>query len=108
MAGREAGLSVALVLATAPAWASGADPVESGAQIAQRHCARCHAIGSTGASPFPEAPPFRRIVTRYPVDHLAEALAEGIAVGHPDMPVFAFSAPMVGDLLAYLSSLKVQ
>ena len=36
------------------------------------------------------APPFRLLPQRYPVEHLAEALAEGIVTGHPAMPQFKF------------------
>ena len=31
-------------------------------------------------------------VAKYPIDDLAESLAEGIVSGHPDMPIFVFSA----------------
>jgi hypothetical protein len=37
---------------------------------------------------------------------LAEALAEGIFVGHPDMPEFVFEADEVGAILAYLKSIQ--
>ena len=29
--------------------------------MAELNCSRCHALGSTGNSPFKEAPPFRTI-----------------------------------------------
>ena len=37
---------------------------------------------------------------------LAEALAEGIVSGHPDMPVFVFTPPQIEAFLAYLNSLE--
>jgi hypothetical protein len=43
---------------------------------------------------------------RYPVDHLAEALAEGIVVGHPMMPQFTFDPPEIDALLTYIESLS--
>jgi hypothetical protein len=52
-----------------------------------------------------EAPPFRKLPERYPVEHLAEAFAEGIVVGHPAMPQFAFEPPEIDALLSYLRSL---
>jgi hypothetical protein len=43
---------------------------------------------------------------KYPIEGLAEALAEGIFVGHPDMPEFVFEADEVGAILAYLASIQ--
>jgi len=39
------------------------------------------------------------------VDDLQEALAEGITVGHPDMPEFELLPEQVASFLAYLKSL---
>jgi mono/diheme cytochrome c family protein len=77
-----------------------------GAALLAKSCARCHAIGRTGASPHPQAPPFRTLSRKYPIEGLAEALAEGIFVGHPDMPEFVFEADEVGAILAYLASIQ--
>jgi mono/diheme cytochrome c family protein len=85
---------------------SPAQDVAAGKALAEKQCARCHATGADGASAYQEAPPFRDIVKRYPVDNLAEALAEGITVGHHAMPEFTFSPDQIGDLLAYLEMLK--
>jgi hypothetical protein len=46
------------------------------------------------------------VVKRYPVEYLAEALAEGIVSGHPDMPEFVFQPDEINAILAYLDSLK--
>jgi hypothetical protein len=51
------------------------------------------------------APPFRDLTKRYPVDNLAEALAEGIVTGHPAMPHFTFEPREIDALLRYISSL---
>jgi len=80
--------------------------IREGHEIAQRFCARCHAIGLAGKSPHPSAPPFREIVARGNVENLEEALGEGIIVGHPDMPQFQFKPREVGALIAYLKSLS--
>jgi len=61
---------------------------ETGRAIVKEKCARCHATGLNDKSPHEKAPPFRDVATRYPSENLAEALAEGIVSGHPDMPVF--------------------
>ena len=45
-------------------------------------------------------------VAQLPIEGLAEALAEGIFVGHPDMPEFVFEADEVGAILAYLKSIQ--
>jgi len=57
-------------------------------------------------SPLPEAPPFRRLHDRYKIDDLAEAFAEGIVVGHKEMPPFEFGPPQINALLAYIKSLE--
>lgn len=43
---------------------------------------------------------------RYPVEHLAEALAEGLVTGHPGKPAFRFDAREVDDIIEYLKSLE--
>jgi cytochrome c len=96
---------------TALAWtanAASAQPSVSarGETIAERLCARCHAIRQTGSSPMGLAPPFRDLSKRYPIEHLAEALAEGIVTGHPAMPRFTFDPPEIEALLAYMAGLK--
>lgn len=79
--------------------------VQRGYAFAQANCASCHAIGRTGTSPLPAAPTFRALHLRYPVENLAEALAEGIVTGHPAMPQFRLEVGEIGDLIAYLKSL---
>ncbi len=80
--------------------------IQTGREIAERFCARCHAIGREGDSTHPSAPPFRQIVAKGHVENLEEALGEGIVVGHPDMPQFQFRPHDVGALIAYLKSLS--
>lgn len=82
-----------------------AQDIESGREIAQRNCARCHAIAEKGDSPFHEAPPFRDIAAKGNVDQLEEALAEGIVVGHQAMPEFQLQPQQIADFLAFLKSL---
>lgn len=79
--------------------------IERGRAILEANCARCHAIGKDDASKHPEALPFREVVKRYPPDNLAEALAEGINSGHPDMPEFAFEPPEIEAIVTYLGTL---
>ncbi len=77
-----------------------------GEALLAKNCARCHATGRVGVSPHPEAPAFRTLSRKYPIDGLAEALAEGLSVGHPDMPEFVFEVDEVRAILAYLHSIQ--
>jgi mono/diheme cytochrome c family protein len=79
--------------------------VRRGEALAEKLCARCHAVTAAGESPLRLAPPFRTLPQRYPVEHLAEALAEGIVTGHPDMPQFAFGPAEIDALLSFIDSL---
>lgn len=82
-----------------------ADDFAEGRALVESNCARCHAVGRTGASNHADAPPFRSLSQRYPIDALEEAFAEGISTGHPDMPVFVATPKQIGAILAYISSL---
>jgi len=95
---------VTLMLLT-PALA--ASPAEQrGKTFALTNCARCHSIDRVTESPLKIAPPFRTLHKRYPVETLAEALAEGIVTGHPTMPEFRLEPDQINDLLSYLKSLE--
>lgn len=91
-----------------PAQAVEKDLTAKGEALVRENCARCHAIGKEGESPHPEAPPFRTLSSKYPVEDLAESLAEGIVSGHPDMPIFAFNAHDVAAIIDYLESIQAQ
>lgn len=97
-----------IALGAAMAAAAEKDLTTKGEQLVKENCARCHAIGKEGASPHPEAPPFRTLSSKYPVEDLAESLAEGIVSGHPDMPIFAFSPTDVTAIIEYLNSIQDQ
>lgn len=77
-----------------------------GKAFAEDNCASCHAVGRHGASPNPEAPAFRTLHQRYPVESLQEAFAEGVFTGHPVMPQFELESDEVRDLIRYLDTLK--
>jgi mono/diheme cytochrome c family protein len=82
------------------------DLTAKGEVLVRENCSRCHAIGKEGDSPHPEAPPFRTLSSKYPVEDLAESLAEGIVSGHPDMPIFAFGPHDVEAIIEYLQSIQ--
>jgi cytochrome c len=83
-----------------------AQSVERGLQIARTKCARCHSIDKIGPSPMPVARPFRLLHQQYPVEALEEALGEGIATGHPDMPEVRLDPRQISDFTAFLKSLQ--
>ncbi|CFX15442.1 conserved exported protein of unknown function [Candidatus Filomicrobium marinum] len=100
-------VAVVVMLTASQAWAAEDEDVTKGRQLAERLCSRCHAVGPQGDSPFEPAPPFRALVEKWPdTEVLAEALAEGINVGHPAMPEFVLQPHEIGDLLSYLETLK--
>lgn len=107
--GRSVGMFAAVVVSLA-LWASEAAALEPSAQrgldFARTNCARCHAVGRTGSSPLAAAPPFRTLHRRYPVEDLAESLAEGIRTGHPSMPEFRLDPGQASDLIAWLKALE--
>jgi mono/diheme cytochrome c family protein len=79
---------------------------QRGKTFALNNCARCHAIERVGSSPLKIAPRFRSLHKRYPVESLAEALAEGIQTGHPTMPEFQLDPDQIRDLLSYMKSFE--
>jgi mono/diheme cytochrome c family protein len=89
-----------------PTFSDHAGDVAEGHRLAEIHCARCHAIGAEGESTHPMSPPFRTLSRNYPVNALEEAFAEGILVGHRDMPPFEFEPAQIDDIVAYLQSIQ--
>jgi cytochrome c len=80
--------------------------ISRGYTLVEAACAACHAVGRFDASPLKSAPPLREVHKRYPVEHLGEALAEGLITGHPSKPELRFDARDVGDIIDYLKSLE--
>jgi len=83
------------------------EEIDAGRQIVMTRCASCHAIAPDSASRHPEAPPLARLSEEYPVTALEEAFAEGVIVGHPDMPEFSLTPEQIRALLGYLESIQV-
>lgn len=80
-----------------------------GEAFAKGRCASCHAVGLDDTSTISRAPPLREIASRYPVEYLEEALAEGIYVAHDGpMPAFRLEAAEIADLTAYLRKLNAE
>jgi mono/diheme cytochrome c family protein len=83
-----------------------AESIAHGKALVEANCALCHGVGADDASAHPEAPPFRTLSERYPLDALEEAFVEGITTGHPDMPEFVATPEQVADILAYIETLQ--
>jgi cytochrome c len=96
----------AMALAVVPAQAQDGRAERRGERLLSKYCAMCHAIGRQGSSPHRQAPPFRTLAKRYPIESLSEALGEGLYTGHPDMPEFVFAPADIGAILAYLQSIQ--
>lgn len=90
-----------------PAVAQESDPVLAyGKALVEANCAACHGIGRADESHHPDAPPFRVLWERYPIDALEESFVEGIATGHPDMPEFTATPAQIAAILDYIASLQ--
>ena len=83
-----------------------ATDVERGRALAARLCAGCHDVQAADAGRHPEAPTFRDIAASGPPEALGEAFAEGVMVGHPDMPEFTLTVDEIDGLVRYLESLS--
>jgi mono/diheme cytochrome c family protein len=79
--------------------------ITRGKALADANCTRCHATQPGQKSAHVSAPSFATLFTSYPPDYIAEAFAEGVFVGHGDMPAFEFSPEQINDLVAYLKTL---
>ncbi len=109
---RNAALAVlgALFLASGlPACAQDKGDPKRGHEIARKYCSPCHAIErGQHKSPVADAPPFPTFSSKWPLEDIEEALAEGIMVGHEgvQMPEFQLDPPAIADLIAYLRSIQ--
>jgi cytochrome c len=101
---------ILVALAVGISWTSAAlalTPAEQrGFAFVRENCSSCHSVRLHGASPLAVAPPFRTLHERYPIEDLAESLAEGIVTGHPSMAQFKLDPGQIADVLSYLKSLE--
>lgn len=80
--------------------------LEKGQALAQSLCASCHAVGTEGDSAIADAPAFRALAEKYPLESLEESLAEGIVTAHENMPEIAFEPDEIDAFLGYLTSIQ--
>jgi cytochrome c len=97
---------LSMVFAVSAACAQDAAALKRGEALLANECSRCHATARTDESRHPQAPLFRTLAKRYPIESLEEALGEGLISGHPDMPEFKFEGDDVGAIIAYLKSIQ--
>ena len=69
-------------------------------------CARCHAVGKTGQSPNPLAPPFRTFGEKLYDTDMVQRLQDGLTTIHPEMPTFRFSRDEAAAAVNYLRSIQ--
>lgn len=79
---------------------------ERAEMIVRSNCSGCHAVGLTGASPLPSAPPFREVAAGRDLFSLQEDFGRGLVTSHPDMPPFRYRASEIDDLMAYFRRLE--
>lgn len=102
------GTAFGLEAAAAQSYPTDPVSVATGLELAEIHCAACHAVGRDDQSAFKGAPAFRDLGHRYPLDDLEESLAEGIVTGHEGMPEFEFSPEDIDAFLGYLTTIQVK
>jgi cytochrome c len=99
-------IALSLVLLSLGSAAQAQDPVLRGRALLKEFCASCHAIGKTGKSRVPGAPPLRMLGRSFVLDQFAQDLRRGILSGHPGMPEFKFNDDDARAATAYLRSIQ--
>jgi mono/diheme cytochrome c family protein len=107
-AGALAGLAGLCVAAAAPGALHAQihpDP-GSGRALAEKLCTGCHIVagGAAGATVPADVPSFKAIADK--PGQSAEAIAGRIVVPHPPMPEIQLTREEIGDLAAYILSLR--
>lgn len=100
-----------LIILLMIAWSVSAHALDRGLQhgraLLMRMCSECHAVGETGRSPHPDAPPFRSFSEEKLYDEdFRERLLNGLSTMHPDMPTFHFREQDAQDAVDYLKWLR--
>lgn len=85
---------------------------DPGQALAEQRCARCHAIGREGTSPYPGAQPFRKFGQRWWRGQLRDALRAGILVEHDRadvrIPPMKLNDAEIDLLLGYLDRIATR
>ena len=100
-----------VLLLTGLCWNSASQALDAeqqhGRDLLQRMCARCHAVGTEGASPNRQAPPFRALGENKLYDSdFVQRLQEGYSSIHRFMPTFRFSRDDAEAVVNYLKAIQ--
>lgn len=77
-----------------------------GRALAERWCAKCHAVAPGNQSPEPGIPSFRRMAAD--PENTAKALRQFITLPHFEMPPQTLTTAEIDDVIAYILSLRSQ
>src|SRR5271166_1011909 len=103
--GVEIGLILALCLITGTAQAQYIGSPGQGVRLARAQCAECHLVEKgQGHSPNPAAPTFEHIANISGITGMA--LTAALRTSHGTMPNVIIKGSAIGDLVAYILSLK--
>ncbi len=91
-------------LMTAPGPAHALEDASEGKRLATQWCASCHLVTPDQASASADAPPFMTIARRS--EEALGRLPSFLTDPHPKMPNFNLSRQEIGDIVAYIRSLK--
>lgn len=80
--------------------------IERGQALARQRCGVCHALGPSGDSAQPMAPPFRAMGGRFNPISLERRMVELDLRGHGEMPPVRLAADEARDVAAYIASLE--
>ena len=76
----------------------------SGELIARQWCAECHVVTDDQQAASVDVPTFRQIANEYRFD--AASLTAFLADPHPRMPQMSLTRDEIGNLVAYIDSLR--
>ena len=77
-----------------------------GKEIAQRWCAACHQVSAEQTTASADVPSFMTIAQMRATPSALAALEGFLADPHPLMPDMSLTRQEIGDLVAYIGSLK--
>jgi cytochrome c len=101
---------ICLALLSIVAWSASGHALDAEQQRAKAMletlCAGCHAVGKTGKSPQPLAPPFRTFGEKLYDTDMVQRLQDGLTTIHPDMPTFRFNRHEAAAAVNYLRSIQ--
>ncbi len=100
-------LAAALAACIIPVDVAHSEPIEDGRQLAQKHCAHCHAIAADDRSRVRQATPFREFPLKWPAAELEKTVFKRMVMGaHPRLPQSVGEPAEFAKLIGYIRSLS--